>query len=143
MRDARENGGIVNLIAVELQDRQHRAVPDRVEELVGMPCRSQRAGFGFPITNHYGDQEVGIVVRGAKSVRDAVAQLTALMNRTRSFRRAMTANAAGEGKLLEELAHPGFILAFVWVNLRIGTLEISRREHAWSAVARPGHKDRA
>ena len=124
VRDAGEHGGIVDLIAVELQDRQHRAIPDRVQELVGMPRGGQWTGFGFPIANHDGDQQVGIIVGRAKGVRDAIAQLAALMNRTGCFRCAVTANAAGEGKLLEELAHSCFVLAFVGVNLRIGALEV-------------------
>ena len=140
--NAGKHGGIVDLVAVELQDRQHRAVPDRVQELVGMPGGGQRTGFGFPIANHYGDQQVGIVVRGAKGMRDAVAQLAALMNGPGCFRRAVTADAAGEGKLLEELAHPCLILALVGVNLRIGALEVGWRQHAGRAVPWPGHEDR-
>ncbi|OIQ69770.1 hypothetical protein GALL_486270 [mine drainage metagenome] len=37
MGDPRQDGGIVDLVAVEVQDRQHGTVRDRVEELVGMP----------------------------------------------------------------------------------------------------------
>ena len=140
--DAGKHGGIVDLIAVELQDRQHRAVPDRVQELVRMPGGGQGAGFGFSIANHHGHQQVGIVVRGAEGMRDAVAQLAALVNRTGCFRCAVTADAAGKGKLLEELAHSYLILALIGVNLRIGALEVGRGQHAGRAVPRSGHEDR-
>jgi hypothetical protein len=36
-RYARGDGRVGDLVAVEVQDRQHRAVGDRVEELVGVP----------------------------------------------------------------------------------------------------------
>ena len=40
--DARQHGRIGDLEAVEMQDRQHRAVARGVEELVGVPARRQR-----------------------------------------------------------------------------------------------------
>ena len=141
VRDAGKHGGIVDLVAVELQDRQHRAVTDRVQELVGMPSGGQRAGLGFPIANHYSDQQVGIIVSGAKGVRDAVAQFAALMNGTGRLRRAVTADPAGEGKFFEELAHPRLILALIGINLRIGALEVGRRKNAGCAVPWSGHED--
>ena len=45
VRDARQDGRVGDLVAVEMQDRQHRAVGDRVEELVGMPGGGQRDRF--------------------------------------------------------------------------------------------------
>jgi hypothetical protein len=36
--DAGEDGRVGNLVAVEMQDRQHRAVGGRIEKLVGMPA---------------------------------------------------------------------------------------------------------
>jgi hypothetical protein len=37
-----------DLVAVEVQDRQHGAVVDRVDELVRLPRPGQRAGLGLP-----------------------------------------------------------------------------------------------
>ena len=139
--NAGKHGGIVDLVAVELKDRQHRAVTDRVQELVGMPGRGQRAGLGFAIANHHGDQQVGIIESGAKGVRDAVAQFAALVNRTGRLRRAVTSDPAGEGKFFEELAHPSLVLALVRIDLRIGALEVGRPKHAGCAVPGSGHED--
>jgi len=44
-----------------MQDRQNCAVGGRIEELVGMPGRGQRAGLGFAIAHDAGDDETGIV----------------------------------------------------------------------------------
>src|SRR5271166_1019823 len=46
--DTGQKRGVVDLVAVEVQDRQHRPVPDRVEELVAVPARGERGGFGPP-----------------------------------------------------------------------------------------------
>jgi hypothetical protein len=53
----------------------------------------------------------------------------------------VAADAAGEGKFLEELKHPLLVLTFVWVDLRIGTLQINRRQNARRTVARASQED--
>ena len=103
--DARQQRRVVDLVAVEMQDRQHRAVADRVQELVGVPAtwpaaRSRLRRRRPPTATI----RSGIVERGAEGVRDAVAELAALVDRARRLRRAVAADAAGEGELLEELA---------------------------------------
>ena len=51
-RDARQHRRVGDLVAVEVQDRQRRAVANRVEKLVRMPGRGQRPGLGLAITHH-------------------------------------------------------------------------------------------
>src|ERR1043166_9170181 len=63
------------------------------------------------------------------------------MDRAGSFRCTMAADAAREGKLLEELAHPGLVFTFVRIDLRISALKIGRRKNAGGAVPRPRHED--
>ena len=55
VRDAGEDGRVGNLVAVQMQDRQHRAVGGRIEELVGMPGRGQRSGFRLAVADDAGD----------------------------------------------------------------------------------------
>ena len=101
-----------------------------------MPGGGQRPGLGFAVADHDGHQQVGIVERGAEGVRDAVAQLAAFMDGARRFRRAVAADAAGEGEFLEELAHPLLVLALVRIDLRVGALQVDRRQ------ARPARRGR-
>ena len=68
VRNAREHGWIGDLVAVQVQDRQDRAVGGRVQELVRMPRCRKRTGFRFPVADHTRDQQVGVVERGAKRV---------------------------------------------------------------------------
>ena len=70
-RDAGEHGRVGDLVAVEVQDRQHRAVACRVEELVRVPARGQRPGLGLAVADDAGDEQVGVVERGAVGVRRA------------------------------------------------------------------------
>src|SRR5439155_1019103 len=71
---------VIDLVAVQMQDREHRSIGDRIEKFVTMPARGERAGFSLAVTHHYQSDKVGVVVNGSVSVRHAVAQFTALMD---------------------------------------------------------------
>jgi hypothetical protein len=142
VRDAGEDGGVVDLVAVEVEHRQHRAVADRIEELVRVPGGGQRPGLGLAIAHHWNHQRVRIVEGGAEGMRDAVAELAPFVDRSRRLRRAVAADPSGERELLEELEHPLGVLALVRIDLRVGALQIDRSEDAGSSVAGAGQEDR-
>ncbi len=61
----RQHGGTGNLVPVEMQDRKHSAVANRVEKLVGNASSSPaHTSFGFAVANHAGHHEVGVVESG-------------------------------------------------------------------------------
>ena len=72
--DARQQGGIADLVTVQVEDRQHRPIGDRIEELVGMPGRGQGAGFRLTIPDDTGDDQIRVVKRGAEGVAERIAQ---------------------------------------------------------------------
>ena len=80
MLDPRQDGRVADLVAVQVQDRQHGSVADWVEELVGMPGGRQGACFRFAVAYDAGDDQVGIVERGAKGMAERIAQLATLVN---------------------------------------------------------------
>ena len=86
VRNAREDRGVVDLVAVQVQHGQHGAVAHRVQELVRVPGGGERSGFGFTVADHDRHQQVGVVEGRAEGVRDAVAQLAALVDGSRRFR---------------------------------------------------------
>ena len=88
--------GVGDLVAVEMQDRQHRAVGRRVEELVRVPARRQRAGLRLAVADDAGDDQIGIVERRAVGVRQRIAQLAALVDRAGRLRRDVARDAARE-----------------------------------------------
>src|SRR5271167_4733388 len=119
MGNASEKCRIVDLVSVEVQDGEDRAVANGVEELVDMPRSRQWAGFRFAISDHRGDNQVRIVKSSTASVRENVAQFAALVDRTRCFWRAMTADSAGKRKLFEEFAQAFFVFTLFRINLRV------------------------
>jgi hypothetical protein len=73
----------------------------------------------------------------------ATTQFAAFVDGTRRFRSAVTADAARKRELLEELARVFCVLALVWVDLGICSLEIGVRECRWGSVAEAGNVDHA
>ena len=142
VRNAREYRRIVDLVAVQVQYRQHRAVAHRVQELVRVPCGCERAGLGFAVADDDGHEQVWIVEGRSERVRHAVAEFAALMDRSRRFGRAVTADAAWKRELLEELPQAFAVFALVGVDLGVGALEVHRSQDAGRAVSRSGEKDR-
>jgi hypothetical protein len=69
VRNAGEDGGVGDLVPVEVEDGKNRAVVDGIEELVGVPTGGERAGLGFAVADDDGDDEVRVVECGAESVR--------------------------------------------------------------------------
>ena len=80
MADPRENGGIGDLVTVQVKDRQNHPVSRRIEELVGMPTRRQWSGFRLAVADDTGNDQIGIVEGRSIGVREGVAELTALVN---------------------------------------------------------------
>ena len=140
-RHARPDRRVVDLVSVQMKDRQDGAVANRVEELVDVPARGQRAGLRLAVADDGRDDQIGIVERGPAGVREHVAQFAAFVDAAGRFRRAVAADAAGKGKLLEERSIPCFVLAAIRVDLGVRPFQIARPQHARSAVSRPGHED--
>ena len=136
--DAGQHGRVADLVAVQMQDRQHRPVADRVEELGGMPGRGQRPGLGLTVADDAGHDQVRIVEHGAERVAQRVAQFPAFVDRSRSRRRHMAGNASGKRELGEQLLHPGLVLTHVGIDLRIRALEVGVGDQGRAAVAGAG-----
>ncbi|KAI3473495.1 hypothetical protein Pfo_031622, partial [Paulownia fortunei] len=79
-RDAREDGRVRDLPAVEVEDRQHGPVGHRVEEGVRLPGAGQGTGLGLAVTDDARHDEVRVVERRAVRVRERVAELAALVD---------------------------------------------------------------
>ena len=139
--DAGEDCRVADLEAVEVQDRQNRAVRDRIEKLVGLPGGRQRARFGLAVADDAGDDQPGIVERGAEGVAQRISEFAALVNRAGRRRRDMARNAAGKRELLEQPLHPGFVLADVGIDLAVAALEIGVGDQRRAAMAGAGDVD--
>src|SRR5262245_38881210 len=76
--DAREQGRVINLVTVEIQDWQYRTVTNGVDKLVDVPGGCERPSLGLTVANHCGHNQIGIVERGAAGVRQNITQLASL-----------------------------------------------------------------
>ncbi len=144
LADAGQHRGVGDLVAVEVQDRQHDPVGLRVDELVGVPAGGQRAGLGLAVADDGDgeDKQVGVVERRAVGVGQRVAQLTALVDGAGHLGRHVGGDTPGEGELPEQPAQPLGVLGDVGVDLGVGPLEVAVGHRARPAVTRAGDVDR-
>src|SRR5262249_43386582 len=111
-------------------------IRQRIQELVGMPGRSQRTRLGLAIADNTGYCEARIVEHSTKGMTKGISQFPALVDRTRTFGRDMAGNSSGEGKLFEQALQPAFVSADMRIDLRIRPLEISIGHQCRTAMAR-------
>ena len=69
--EPREDRRVGDLVAVEVQDGQHRAVARRVDELVRVPAGGERPGLRLAVADDAGDEQVRVVEGRAVGVRRA------------------------------------------------------------------------
>ena len=137
--DPGQHRGVGDLPAVQVQDRQDRPVPGRVQELAGVPAGGQRPGLGLAVTDYAGHDEVGVVERGAVRVGQGVAQLAALVNGAGRLRGDVAGHPAREGELVEQPAHPGQVTRDARVDVAVAAVQPGVRECGRAAVARADH----
>ena len=141
-RDARQHRRVGDLVAVEVQDRQHRAVADGVEELVRVPARRQRAGLGLAVADDAHDDQIRVVERRAVGVGQRIAELAALVDRPGRLGRDMARDPAGERELAEQSPHALLVARDVRVDLGVSPLEPRAGHHRGAAMTRAGDEDR-
>ena len=139
--DAGEDRRVADLESVEVQDRQNRAVRDRIEEFVGLPGGRQRARFGLAVADDAGDDEARIVERGAEGVAQRISEFAALVDGAGRRRGHMARNTARKRELLEQPFHPGFVLTDVGIDFAVAALEIGVADQRRSAMTGTGDVD--
>ncbi len=122
-RDARQDRGVGDLVAVQVQDRQHRPVAGGIQEFVRMPGGRERSCLRFAVTDDAGDHEIRIVEGRPEGVGERVAQLAAFVDRSGNIRGAMARNTAGKGELFEQPLHARFVLTDVRIKLAVASLQ--------------------
>ena len=124
-----------------MQDGEHGTVADGVEELVGVPAGRQRAGLRLTVADDAADDEVGVVECGSVRMRERVAELAALVDRSGRLGRHVRRDASGERELPEQLAQAGLVAADVGIDLAVRALEVGVGDGGGAAVAGPDHVD--
>ena len=138
---AGEDGGVGDLVAVEVQDRQNDTVGCRIHELVGLPRGRERTGLGLAVAHHGHGQQARVVHDGAVGVAERVAELTALMDGTGRLGRKVARDAAGVGELAEELLQAGLVIGDVGANLAVSAVEQRLSGASGTTVTRAHQED--
>ena len=141
--DPRQHRRVRDLVAVQVEDRQDGAVRPRVEELVRVPARRERAGLGLAVADDARDQQLGVVEGRPERVGERVAELAAFVDRAGRLRRGVAGDAARERELPEEPPQPFLVPADLGVELAVGAFEVRVRDDARPAVAGARDVDRA
>ena len=141
MRDAREDGGICDFVAVKVQHRQNGPIANGIQEFVRMPGGRQRTGLCLPIAYRDCDDEIGIVECCSVRVRNGVPKFAAFVDGTGRLRCAVRTYASRKRELPEEFEHARFVTALIRINFRVMPFEIAVGERGGRAVAGAGDID--
>src|SRR5579883_2822233 len=138
---APHHGGIRNLVPIQVQDWQNRAIANRIQELIGMPTGRQWTRFGFSVSNDAAHQQIRIVESSTVRMRDRVTKLSSFMNGARRFRGNVAGNSARKRELLEQPLHAFHALRDVRVDFAISAFQIRIRYNARAAMTRANDVD--
>src|SRR5215470_13997236 len=105
-----QNGGIGDLVAVEMQNGKHRSVARRIEKFVRMPARGEGTAFALTVAHNAAGQQVGIVVRSAVGMHQSVAELSALVDGPGGIGRSVAGDPTWERELLEQFPQAFLVL---------------------------------
>ena len=138
---AGKDGGVGDLVTVEVQDRQDDAVGCRVHELVGLPRGGKRTGLGLSVAHHGHRQQARVVHDGAVGMAECVAELATLMDGAGRLGRKVARDAAGIRELAEELLQAGLIIGDVGADLTVSAIEQRLGGAGGATVARAHQED--
>src|ERR1039458_10348161 len=102
-----------------MEDWKHRAVSHRIDEVDRLPAAFQWAGFGLPIPDDAGDDQVWIVESRAKGMHKRVAEFSALVHGVRDVRSAVTRHPAWRREFAKHKPHSVLIRRDLRMNFGI------------------------
>ena len=141
LRNACQETRVGDLVAIQVEDRQHTTIASRIEKLVAVPTRSQRARFRFTVSHNTSHDQIRIVERRAVCVAQCVAQFSALVDASRRFGCYVARDAARKAELLEQPSHSLLILADVRIQLAVSAFEIGVGDERRPAMSRANDVD--
>ena len=119
-----------------MQDGEHRAVADGIEEADALPRAFQRTGLRLPVAHDRRHEQIGVVERCAERVRQHVTQLAAFMDGPRGRRADVARHSTGRRKLAKQPQHAGGVLSHLGIDLAPRSLQPRIGDGGGSTVAR-------
>ncbi len=127
-RNAREHGRACDLVTVEVQDRQDRTVPRRIQELVGVPARGERARLRLAVADDARRDQPRVVEHRAVRMLERVTELAAFVDRPRHLGRHVTRYSARKRELPEQPLHAGFVHRNIRIQLAVRAFQVGVRD---------------
>jgi hypothetical protein len=85
-----------------MKNRKYCAIARGIEELVGVPTGGEGTSFRLAVTDDATDDQIWIVEGRSIRMCQRIAKLAAFVNGAGGFRRYMTGNSIGPGKLTKQ-----------------------------------------
>ena len=136
-----EHRGAGDLVAVEVQDGQDRAVPRRIQEMDPLPGPLERPRLRLAVADHGGDEQIRVVERCPECVDEHVAQLAAFVDRARRRHAHVARHAPRRRELPKESPQAVGVLRDARVDLRIRPFQVHVGQDRGPAVAGAGEVD--
>ncbi len=137
---AAEHGRPGDLVAVQMQNRQHRTVVDRVQKADAFPAAFERSGLGLAIAHDGGHDQVRVVEGGPERVREHVTELAAFVNGAWRVGAGVAGDAARRRELAEQAPQAGLVTRDVRVDFGVRALQVGIGDHRRPAVPGASHE---
>lgn len=87
MTDSSQDRRVVDLVTIQMQDRQNGTISDGVQELGTMPACRKWTCLSFSVADYCQCDEVWVVEDGSEGMGDRVSKFTTLVDTARGLRR--------------------------------------------------------
>jgi hypothetical protein len=71
---------VSDLVPVEMKDRQYGPIRRWIKKSIAAPGRRERPRFGFAVADHTRDDQIRVIARSSKSVREGIPKFAAFMD---------------------------------------------------------------
>ena len=96
VRDAAKDGWVADLVTVEVEDWENRAIGDWVKEFVALPRSGKRAGLSLAIADDDSGNQIRVIEDGTEAMGDGIAKLAAFVDGPWGLRGAMAWDSSWE-----------------------------------------------
>jgi len=124
-----------------MEDWQHSAVTDRVQELDAFPGAFERSCLRLAVPDHCDGDEIGVIEDSAEGMHEDVAEFSALVYGAGGRDADVAWDTARRRELAEEAPQAHGVLRHVRIDLGVGPFQIDVRDDRGAAVSRAGQVD--
>jgi hypothetical protein len=130
-----------DLVAIQVEDGQDRAIPRWVQKADPLPASLERPSLGLAVADHRGNDEARVVEGGSEGMDQNVAELPTLVDRPRRGHAHVARDPARGRELSEESPQPVLVLRHLGVDLGVRPFEVDVGDDRRATVPWAGQID--